>query len=44
MEVKQAKRKLTPDQEAWRAAWNGPIHIVRSVAEALKVIGIEAQV
>jgi hypothetical protein len=28
-------RKLTPDQERWHAAWRGPVHVVKSVDEAI---------
>lgn len=33
-------RKLTPDQEAFHAKWKGPIYVVKSVDEALDVMGI----
>jgi hypothetical protein len=32
-------RTLTPDQVAWHAKWRGPIHVVRSVGEALEIMG-----
>jgi Holliday junction resolvase len=37
VEVKGAKGKLTPDQEEFHAAW--PVHIVRSVDDAIKLMG-----
>lgn len=40
MEVKGAKGKLTPDQVKWHSLWQSPIHIVRSVDDALRVIGV----
>lgn len=39
LEVKVAKGKLTDDETAWHNAWQGQVGIVRSVDEALKVIG-----
>lgn len=44
MEVKDgkkppSKRKLTPDEEAWIAAWAAPVHIVESIEQALAVVG-----
>lgn len=39
MEIKGEKGKLTPDEDTWIAAWRGQVHIVRSVEEALEVIG-----
>lgn len=35
-------RRLTPDQERFHAAWKGEIHVVTSVDEALRVMGISA--
>lgn len=46
VEVKDGKkppsaRKLTPDQVEWHGAWKGsPVHVVKSVTEALAVIGL----
>ena len=35
-------RKLTPDQVVWHRDWRGsPVHVVKSVTEALAVLGIE---
>ena len=31
-------RRLTPEQEAWHAAWPGDVYVVTSVTEALAVI------
>jgi hypothetical protein len=39
MEVKDKKGKLTPDEETWITAWEGSVHIVRSIEEAFEVIG-----
>jgi hypothetical protein len=30
-----SKRKLTPDQLLWHAKWQGPIHLIYSVEDAL---------
>ncbi|MBU1457007.1 MAG: hypothetical protein KKD01_20020 [Proteobacteria bacterium] len=40
MEVKTNKGKLTPDQVEWHASWRGQVAIVRSVDEALELIGV----
>lgn len=45
MEVKDgnkppSKRKLTPDQVTWHQAWTGDVHVVKSVDEALAVLGL----
>jgi hypothetical protein len=34
-------RKLTQDQFDWHDAWRAPVHIVETVADALRVIGME---
>lgn len=39
MEVKDTKGKLTPDEDTWIGAWKGNVYIVRSIEEALEVIG-----
>jgi len=39
MEVKGDKGKLTKDELEWIEAWRGQVHIVRSVEQALKIIG-----
>lgn len=40
LEVKQPKGVLTPDQIEFAKEWEGyPVHVVRSVSEALQVIG-----
>jgi Holliday junction resolvase len=41
IEVKTAKGKLTRDQVAWHAGWKGQVAVVRTVEEALAVIGAE---
>lgn len=45
MEVKDgskspSRRSLTPDQEIFHRMWPGPIHIVLSADDALRVIGV----
>jgi len=46
VEVKDGKkppsaRKLTPDQVEWHEAWKGsPVNVVKSVTEALAVLGL----
>lgn len=39
MEVKTPKGKLTPDEREWLDAWRGQVVVVRSVDDALRVIG-----
>jgi hypothetical protein len=39
MEVKGPKGTLTPDQVEWINAWNAPVHIVRTVDDALQLVG-----
>lgn len=34
-----SKRRLTPAQVEWHAAWRGQVAVVESVEEALEVIG-----
>jgi hypothetical protein len=34
-------RRLTQDQLDWHDAWRAPVHIVETVADALRVIGME---
>lgn len=41
MEVKTSKGKPTADQVRWHALWRGQVAIVRSIDEALGVIGVE---
>lgn len=40
LEVKRPKGKLNDQQEAFRAAWRGDLCVVRSVDEALLVLGV----
>ena len=42
-EIKTEKGKLTPDELAWRENWLGQVHIVRTLDEALDVVGIRFQ-
>ncbi len=39
IEVKGPKGTLTPDQVEWIKNWNGVVHIVRSVDDALQLVG-----
>ncbi len=39
LEVKTEKGKLRPSQERFLASWKGSANVVRTLAEALKVIG-----
>jgi hypothetical protein len=41
IEVKVPGEKLNATEAAWHARWKGPVHIVKSVEEALAVVGIE---
>lgn len=34
-------RKLTEDQEKWHSTWTGQVAVVKDIAEALAVLGIE---
>jgi Holliday junction resolvase len=40
IEVKGEKGRLTPDQEKWIGNWRGVVHIIRTVDEALKLVGV----
>jgi hypothetical protein len=40
MEIKTKKGKLNAIQEEWHAAWRGPVHVVRTVEEALAIVGV----
>jgi Holliday junction resolvase len=40
IEVKGDKGKLTPDQVEWIANWRGAVHIVRTVDDALQLVGV----
>ena len=40
IEVKGAKGKLTPDQTKWIEAWRGDVHVIRTVDEALQLVGV----
>jgi Holliday junction resolvase len=40
IEVKGPKGKLTDDQVKWIGAWAGEVHIVRSVDDALQLVGV----
>lgn len=40
MEVKTPRGKLTDDQIDWHDSWRGEVHVVRSVDDALKILGV----
>jgi hypothetical protein len=40
LEVKDKGGKLTKAQRNWHATWNGSAHVVRSIDEALRAVGI----
>ena len=40
IEVKGPKGKLTLDQQKFIADWHGPVHIARTVDDALKIVGV----
>ena len=40
IEVKGPKGKLTDDQIEWINNWRGVVHIVRTVDEALQLVGV----
>lgn len=40
VEIKGAKGKLTPDQIKFIGAWRGTVHIVRTVNDALQLVGV----
>ncbi len=35
-----SKRRLTPDEQNFHLTWRGPIHIVETIDEALKMLGV----
>lgn len=41
MEIKHGKGQLTPDEHDWHEKWNGQVAVVRTVREALGIIGVE---
>lgn len=41
IEVKGPKGKLTPAQVEFMATWPGVVHIVRSVGDALRLVGVQ---
>ncbi len=40
-EIKTRQGVLKPSQKAWHAAWPGPVHIWRSIEDALATFGLE---
>ena len=44
VEVKGPRGTLTPDQVAWFDMWPGPVHIVRTADEALRLVGVIGEV
>lgn len=43
LEVKSPKGRMEKTQEEWHAAWKGSAHVVRSVDEAFKAVGMLTQ-
>ena len=41
IEIKGKNGKLTPQQRLWHASWSGSASVVRSISDALGVIGID---
>jgi len=39
MEVKQEQETFTAPQKLWHKHWQGSAHVVRSIAEAIQVLG-----
>lgn len=35
-----SKRKLTPDQEKFHGGWRGQIHVIETLEQAIKIIGM----
>ena len=40
VEVKAARGTLTPDEAAFHAEWAGHVHIVRSIDDAYRLVGV----
>jgi len=38
-----SQRKLTPDEAAWISAWPGKVHVVETIGQALRAIGVKCQ-
>lgn len=43
MEIKTPTGKLTPDEVLFAQTWHGHVYVVRSIDEALAVIGIRSK-
>ena len=41
IEIKTLYADLTPDECKWHASWRGQVAVARTVAEALRIAGIE---
>jgi hypothetical protein len=39
-EVKTTKGKLNPLQEEWHDNWRGPVDVIRSADDALRIVGV----
>jgi hypothetical protein len=39
LEIKHGRGKLNHDQFIWQRNWNGPVHTVRTIDEALQAVG-----
>lgn len=35
-----SKRKLTPEQKQWHAAWKGQVNVVETIDDAFRVVGL----
>lgn len=33
-----SRRKLTPEEQAWHAAWNGKVYIVESLNDVMRIL------
>lgn len=40
LELKSARGKLTPAELAWHLTWRGQVAVVRTIEEALRVLGL----
>lgn len=41
LEIKTGKDDLTADERAWHAGWKGDVYVVRSLEDAMAVMGIQ---
>ena len=40
LEVKTKKGKLNDDQRTWHTKWSGQVAVVRTIADAFRVVGV----